>query len=199
MSRSRPTSRPVSRSNSISEAPINIPVDPRFNTAVRPAHGDREASFSERATHWLKKDGKDGHAHEHRHHHNDQDPKLFVSNLTIRPRTETCSLKLHFRVPVFHLLRPTAPKAMSDMFSSLLRCWPLSSLVSVCHCHFRYQRTLTRPNRFSPSDRAGTSPWHRLAVHCCRAIQGEPPVPFKPHANPRPRHSFRTCYTTRFT
>lgn len=77
MSRSRPNSRPVSRSNSISEAPINIPVDPRIH-AMRPAQAERDASYTERAAHWLKKDG----AHDQQHHrkHNDQDPKLFVSS-----------------------------------------------------------------------------------------------------------------------
>lgn len=73
---SRPNSRPVSRSNSISEAPITIPVDPRVQ-AIRPGHADRDASYVDRATHWLKKDGgKDSHEHSHRRH-NDQDPKLF--------------------------------------------------------------------------------------------------------------------------
>lgn len=75
MSRSAANSRPASRSNSISEAPINIPVDTRFEGVSRPHH-EREHTFGERATHWLKKDGTQ---HEHRHHHNDQDPKLFVS------------------------------------------------------------------------------------------------------------------------
>ena len=83
MSRSRPNSRPVSRSNSISEAPITLPVDPRVQAISRPGQGEREASFTERASHWLKKDGNEAHeqhsGRRHGHHHNDQDPKLFVS------------------------------------------------------------------------------------------------------------------------
>lgn len=69
---SRPASRPVSRSNSISEAPINIPVDPRVAGphASRP-HTDRRDTA-----------GEPTHGH---HHHNNQDPKLFGPGFSSAP------------------------------------------------------------------------------------------------------------------